>query len=73
VSDARDECPCCFGILNVPSHYKLTSACRCGYPQVVTWDNFPDRSDLEKLADEAHAEQLTECVGDPLLKRRRAA
>jgi hypothetical protein len=40
----------------------------------------PDRSDLEKLADEAHAEarlmdaeQMTECHGDPLLNKRRAA
>jgi hypothetical protein len=53
-------CPCCGGILDVPAHYTLTSACRCGFPEKVDWSEFPPR------------DQLTEVHGDPL-KRRRAA
>ena len=42
MSDLR-ECPCCFGILDVPASYKLSSACRCGFPETVTWSEFPAR------------------------------
>lgn len=55
------ECPCCFGLMTRSKRSTLSSACRCGYPEKVTWDDFPK-----------HEEQLTECVGDPLLKRRAA-
>lgn len=48
MTDLRD-CPCCGGILNVPRHYKLRSACRCGFPTKVTWDDFAElREGIER-------------------------
>lgn len=35
-----NECPDCFGLIAMPGS-TLSSACRCGYPDTVTWDDFP--------------------------------
>jgi hypothetical protein len=57
------ECPCCGGLMTLSKQSTLSSACRCGFPDEVTWDDFPKSPE---------AEQLTETVSDPLLKRRAA-
>lgn len=54
------SCPCCGGLMTGNIRTTLTSACRCGFPAKVTWDDFPALRE----------EQLTEPVqGDPLKRR----
>lgn len=68
-------CPRCFGLILLPvhRHYDLKSACRCGYPESVTWDDFPAQRRAQAEADEAAAAEARDRLERLRSKVRRVA
>jgi hypothetical protein len=43
------ECPCCGGLMTGNIRTTLSSACRCGYPEKVTWNQFKEKRERADL------------------------